>query len=204
MPSPNFDRICVELSRRIGDPVTTASSTASKVLTAAERDAYVNKAMHKLVGDIWLGLGGDEKKFIEIFPELYDEISGNTAANGTFDTTSSYGDFFKLIDGYKGSTYIKTIPKYLANIVKLGINAMYVPSATNYFMYEKESVIYFLPATEFNVQAVNISYVKKPTKSDGSFYSNGDTSDIPFYPHWNSKIAEIAEELVRIDRQYQN
>lgn len=203
MASANFDAINVELSRRIGDPVATAG-TAGKVLTSAERDAYVNKAMQKLVADVLLGLNGNNEAFIEIFPELVVPRTFTTTAGGTYVIAgSSNADFFKLIDGFLSTVYIKVLPKHLYNIVKLGINDLYVPSASNLFAFELAGTLYFLPASSFNAQSVTMNFIKRPVHTDGSFYSAGDSGgDIPFYPHWNSKIAEIAEELVRIDRQF--
>ncbi len=203
MATPKFDKISVEVSRRVGDPVVSAP-TAGTFMTAAERNAYVSKALMKLFNEVWASVGGNNSAFIELFPELMRDDTITTTPGGEYTPSAGNGDayFFKIIDGAKSSTYIKALDKVLYRTVKLGVSDLYTPSSTNLFVFEIEGVLKFLPASSFNAQSVDISFIRQPIQSDGNFIVQSSGEDSPFYDQWNSKIAEIAELLIKTDRQY--
>ncbi len=203
MATPKFDRISVETSRRIGDVVASAA-TAGKTMTANERTAYVNKALLKLFNREWKKVDGNNTVFIEIFPELMRDDTITTTAGGEYTPSAGNNDayFFKIIDGGKSSVYIKALDKILYRTVKLGISDLYTPSSTNLFVFEIEGVLKFLPSASFISQSVDISFIRQPIQSDGNFIVRSTGEDSPFYDQWNSEIAEIAEQLIRTDRQF--
>lgn len=289
-----FDEISIEVSRRIGDPVSSASG-AGKVLTAAERNAYVNKALLEYFNRNWQAARGSVKEFLSVFPELLVINSITTDSNGEFNiygqpditlaypgsfvtdassTTSGvygaiitkashgltsadleklivafdtgvdmvlgrikriadtsnfeingefgasvtgtlkYGVFQRsatvngwlavLIDAYAtvAAQRIKILSGELYTIVKNGLNSLYTPSSTNYFSFQIADYLKFLPASEFSQKAIEIQYIKQPLQSDGSLIAQGGGTDSPFRRHHGSAIASIAEELIRIDRQF--
>ena len=203
MATTNFDRISIEVSRRIGDPVG-AVGTNGKKLTADERNAYVNKALLKYYNDYWLTVKGDEDVFLSIFPELIVSTNVATDASGIYTLASPHLHLGKLIDAY-GTTEnkdVKVLPNHLYLIVKHGLNEMYKPSTTNYFAFFIGKTVQFLPSAQFNAKNADLIYIRQPIQSDGNFIVHTTGEDSPFYPHHNSAIAAIGEELIRIDFQY--
>lgn len=94
MATPLFDEIDIAISRRIGDPAASAS-TNGKVLTAAERNAYTNKALLEYFNRSWTALGGNIKEFLKIFPELLVVGQITTDSNGEFNI---YGQPDNVLD----------------------------------------------------------------------------------------------------------
>ena len=203
MSTINFDRISIELAQRINDPVATAA-TDGNILTADLRTSFVNKALHKLFNDMWVAVQGDKKKFVEIFPEMTADNLIITDSNGLFTVASPILNFFTIIDGLKvtGNIYIPAIDDYFWNIVKSGANEDYVYTAAEPAVIEHNRILYFFPASDYASKSIAINYIKMPLDpATGAFLTQGGTTDSPFYPHWNSRIAEIAEELFRISAQ---
>lgn len=205
MATPKLDKISVELSRRIADPVASAG-TNGEVLTATDRTSYINKAMFKLINDYWIQFGGDVKRFAQMFPELiaFEEITLN--ANGQYDinASSDIRDFFELVDAYNYADviYIAKVPNYLFNIVVTGDNPDYTADENEPLCINLEGVLYFFPSANYAGAIVRIIYLKLPVDpTNGNLLTQGGTYDIPFYDHWNSTIASIAEQLWRIDAQ---
>lgn len=203
MSTPNFDLISLELAQRINDSVVAANNDGT-TLTADQRTSFVNKALHKLFNDMWIGVRGDKKKFLEIFPELSSDNLITTTSAGIYTVASPILDFFTIIDGLKssGNIYIPAIDDYYWNVVKSGMNEDYTYTANEPAVIEHNRILNFFPASDYNAKAVTINYIKMPLDPlTGGFLTQGGATDSPYYPHWNSKIAEIAEELFRISAQ---
>lgn len=200
--TPNFDLISVELSRRVGHPVASANADADS-LTAAERTSYVNKALHKLFNDMWVGVKGSAAAFANIFPELITISAAVTLTGGNYTIANPYLDFAKLI-GCKLSTdkYVKVWPPDYWSTIETGDNYQLNSSiaADKPAVIQMNNILYFYPKN--SVFTPILQYIKLPLNPiDGSFLTQGGSYDSPFLPHWNSKIASIAEELFLKDTQ---
>ena len=203
MATPLFDAIDVEISRRIGDPVATAS-TAGKRFTAAERNAYTNKALLEYFNRKWEAYGGDAKRMLELLPELAISVPVTTDANGEYTLASPNLFLAKLVDGTltSNSLYVKLMPQHLYNIVVSGDNSLYVPSATNLMVFEFATYLKFFPSATFNAVSVDIHFLRQPIQNSGVLIAQNGTQDSPFRWHHNSNIAAIGEELIRTDLQF--
>lgn len=204
MASPKLDAINVQFSRKIGDAVASAS-TAGNILSAAERDTYINLALNEVFRKYWELVQGNSEKFLEIFPELHKSLQVTTTAGGTFvlAAANSY-DFFKMIDAYTVTSpkYIKFLEKTLRTVVVTGANTLYTPSADHLVGFEIEGTLEFYPAASFNAQNVKINYIRRPVDpANGNAFSNGGTNDIPFYSIWSEEIAETAYRIWRTNQQ---
>lgn len=204
MPSPKFDAIQVQFSRKAGDPVSTAA-TAGKFLSIAVRNSYVNLALEEVFRKYWEGVLGDTDKFLEIFPELHKSVQKNTTAGGTYVLAGAdTHDFFKIIDAYTVSSpkYIKFLKKTLRTIVLTGVSPLYTPSTTHFIGFEIQGTLEFYPASSFDVIAVMINYIRKPVDpANGNAFSNGGTNDIPFNSIWSEEIAETAYLIWKKNQQ---
>ena len=200
--TPNFDLISVELSRRVGHPVASANADADS-LTASERTSYVNKALHKLFNDTWIAVKGNVTAFTSIFPELIAISSAITLTGGNYTIANPYLDFAKLI-GCKLSTdkYVKVMPLEYWSTIETADNYQLNASiaADKPAVIQMNNILYFYPKNSLFTPI--LQYIKLPLNpTDGSFLTQGGTYDSPFLPHWNSKIASIAEELFLKDAQ---
>lgn len=204
MAMEKFKAAQLAFARKIGDAVTLASD-AGNILSATERDTYINLALNELFRKYWAGVQGDSKKFLEIFPELLKSLQITTTAGGIFTLAAANTyDFFKIIDAYtvSGSSYIKFLEKTKRTIVITQANLNYVPSTSNFLAFEVEGILEFYPASSFNAQNVRINYIRRPVDpSTGSEFSNGGSNDIPFYAIWIEEIAEIAYQLWKTNQQ---
>ena len=206
MATPNFDSISVIVSRLAGDPVVSAS-TAGTFMTAAERNAYVNKALNQFFAQMWRELNFDFKAMVRAFPELGKITSGaTTTAAGIYDiaASASYQDYFKLIDSYKtsGNNHIRVMPKELYITALLGTNELYTPSSTNMMVFELADGLHFLPTASFVSAGITLHYIQAPLDpTSGNFITQGGSYDSPFYTHWDAVIADIAANMIKMDRQ---
>lgn len=205
MPSPNFDKIQIYFSQKIGDPVSTASTTKPTSNTTKEtRNIYINRAMMKLFNDVWLQVQGNVEKFIEIFPELYKIMPMTTDSSGKVAALpSSYANYFVSIEGEKntGNERIKFVEKVLYQTVKNSQNKQYLPSATNLFGFEISKAFEFYPASEFNAQDIRVAIVIMPLTTSGGQFSDNGSEDIPFSAHWHEMISELALQIWKEDNQ---
>jgi len=206
MATPKFDRISVELARRIGDRDSSgnqisAASADGVILTSVERTSYINKAMMKLMNQFWQTVNGDTQKFMGVFPELVKEKSIVVAGGSYSLEQSGTYDFFKLVGAITSSlVYIKIWKENLYTVALSGANSHYVATTTEPAVIQLNQSLKFFP-TSFG-DTVTVIYVKMPVSDiDGSFIVQGGNVDSPFFDFWNSQIAEIAETLYLTDAQ---
>jgi len=161
LATPKFDRISIELSQRINDAVASAATDGT--VSANARTAYINKAMFKLINDMWLAVKGDKKLFAQIFPELVvtRDISFSTA---TYTIASPNLDFYALLECLFTSANLLSVVRnsheYL--LIKSGKIEQLTPSATKPYVVEASRTIYALPTTTFASAAATISFIKQP------------------------------------------
>lgn len=209
-----LEKISVELAKRLNDAFDangseiTAGDVSGKVVTASTRMAYINKAMFKLFNDVWVGVKGDKRKFAEILPELIVNREVTVGAGGS-PTPSAYVianpnfDFFQLIEASIISIQAAVLPSSYYQSVKYGKIVQMQGDATNPVCIEVAKTIYFLPdGTAFQGKGASLTFIRMPINGVNGYFlamDSSSTEDSPFLDHWNSRIAELAEELFRID-----
>jgi hypothetical protein len=197
--TPKFDAIQVEFSRRINDPAATAL-TAGTVLSVADRNTYVNKALNLFFARQWEAVRGDKEKFIMMFPELV-KIATVALTSAVYAITSTLmRNYHSLVSGkaVTSGKYVRVERSSLLHVRLTGFSPTFAPDADNPSMIEQGGNIYVFPTSVSG--NLDVAYIAQPlTSTDGSFLVQDTGQDSPFYPIWNSKIAAVAEELYRID-----
>ncbi len=211
MATPKFDRISVEFSRRVADPVA-AAATNGTVLSADARTTYVNKALHKLFNDVWGLVQADVQKFLNMFPELAKHASATFNTTGQiimgnnhtyWDKASPHMDLYKLI------TVVDTTNSLLVKLQKETLYGRILNDELPQFTGSATNPIGVLIGDRLSVfnasqtaLALLITYIQLPNNpTDGSFLTQNGSYDSPYSDHWNSKIAMIAEQMFKIDTQ---
>jgi hypothetical protein len=208
MPTPNFDRIDIEISRRIGDTVANAANDGT-VLTATERNAYTNKALLKLFNIEWNKAVTKAEKFerpskylIRAVPELVERSSLLTLTAGNYLIASPHFDFFTIIDAETDDEKFITVwDTDLYEIARTQRHRHYIATAEKPSVIQLDKLLAFFPLS--STFGFYMTYIKMPMSptTNGAFLTQGGAVDSPFLPHWNSIIAEIGEQLFRTDSQ---
>lgn len=204
--NPKLEKISIEFSRRINDAVT-AGNADGDVLTAVDRMSYINKAMLKMVDDVWLGVNGDKKDFARLLPELI-KARTITVGNGLYVITSPNLDFFQLseavINNGTSTVQASVISSAYYETVLNGKIPQLKGDADNPMVIESGGIITFAPLTSFaGTKNAVITIIKLPINGyDGSFLQMAtgvNLEDSPFYNSRNSQIAENAAILYKQD-----
>ena len=210
MATPKFDRVSVEISNRVGDPVATAG-LSGKWLTATARNAYLNKALFIYFNQNWeaaqkLYEANPRVSVIQHFANILPELVRSTASavsltSGNYTIATPNLDFYKLIGASVGSTIlIRVLDESMYISIKTGKNAIIKPTAKKPVAIGFNNTIYFFP--EGSTFTPDLLFVTQPLNpTDGSFLTQGGTYDSPFTDQHNSRIAEIAEKLIRVSTQ---
>ena len=204
--NPKLNLISIEFSRRINDAVS-AGDAPGQILTAVDRMAYINKAMLKMVDDVWNAVKGDKKLFIALLPELSRSRAITTAAGGTYTIATPNLDYFQLIEASinNGTDVVQgaIIPSAYSQTVLNGQIPQLLGDANNPMVIEIGGLITFAPIASFGSKAATLTIIKLPINGfDGSFLQitqGTNLEDSPFYSSRNSKLAEIAQNLYNID-----
>ncbi len=208
-----LEKISIELAKRINDAFTSAGAdvagnTDGIVLTAAQRMSYINKAMFKLVNDVWQKANERDYKhakeiFAAFFPELvvYREVTTTSASKYVIATPNL--DYFQLMEAVVNSIQAEFMPSHLYQTVKSGRTPQIRGSSSIPMVVEIEKTIYFLPDNAaFQTKTATLTFIRQPLdKTSGSFLSmdSAVTEDSPFLDQWNTQFAEISEQLYRYD-----
>lgn len=204
--TPKFNRIAVEFSRRVSDPVTLDSSGATVVITAgswltkAEIEAYVNKAMFKLLETYWTAVNGDKHKMAQVFPDLVEGRTLSFDASQEFSLAGSTDrDIYEVLEAAYNSLYIESPKKNLVLAAQYGaLQFRATAQFPRIFKINNKLIIYGLDFS--GATSVSVTVFKHPLNyATGGFLTSGGTYDAPFSDMWSSKIAEIAEMLLRIE-----
>lgn len=209
MATDKFDKISIEISNRVGDPVA-AGGTNGKWLTAVARNAYVNKALFAYFNEKWNYAQTLYEKvnpnisviqhFANILPELISSPTDITLTSGNYTIASPNFHFFKLMSAYTGSYFIRVLDESQYAVIKTNQSSLITPTAKNPVAIEFNNTIYFFP--ESSTFTPTILFVTQPLDpTTGGFLTQGGSYDSPFNNQHNSKIAEIAEKLIRISTQ---
>jgi len=213
--TPKIDAIITEFGRRIAMQVTiTAGALADydTIMTKEVYMSYVNRAMLKLFNDIWVSVGGDKGKFMQIFPELFKtastiSCSSYTVIMGTPTLTwtkaTPYLDIFIITDviNITDSKKVKMQEQLMYTQIIAKAYPQYTPSTTNQLgVYAQNKLTLFCDSAV--TKSCLLIYIALPIDpATGSSLTQNGTYDSPFSEQWNGKIAEIAEQLFKIDSQ---
>ena len=198
MPTPKFNRILQEFSKRIGDRLDTSfdpegsvAFPAGTILAAVDAIAYVNKALHAYHGAIWENVQGDTQAFVRFFPELVSPPTSIAFTSGVFTVAFHY---FKLFGAYKTSTnVIRIADEQALTALLVGKYPLHPPSADKPIIVPVKDKLYIFPASE---TAANILFITQPLNpTNGNFLIQNGIYDSPFYDSRNHAIATMAEQL---------
>lgn len=195
MATPKLDRIITEFANRIGSPATFDNGVLQNgsLLKAYEIVSYVNKALFKLFNEIWANNQFDK------FPELLSPPREIDVTGGIYNIASPNLNMFKIFNCYTGTHIVKIWPEDKFAIAKLKTNRHYISDENNPAVIQLNSSLHFFPST---ITKAFIIYLIAPLNPEnGNFLDQNGAYDSPFSDQWNSKIAEIAEQLYRTDAQ---
>lgn len=198
--------ISIELSRRINDPVTVGDANGT-ILSSDDRMAYINKAMLKMVDDVWQAVKGDKKLFLVLLPELARLRNIITQAGGIYQMATPNLDFFQLVEATitNGTSIVQgsIIPSAYSQTVLNGKIPQLLGDVNNPMIVESGGLITFAPTGSFGLKAATLTIIKSPINGFGGSFLQitqaTNLEDSPFYPERNSKIAEIAQDLYNVD-----
>src|SRR4030067_3435695 len=152
MPTIKFDRILQEFSSRIGDRLAstftpgTMALPEGKILTAAMTISYVNRALHKFMGDAWLAVG-DQKKFLEIMPELISPKTTIAFTSGIYTIANPNLHYFDFVGGITGGKQIRRESPTILDLFLAGNYPLHPPSADRPVIVPVKNKLYIFPTT---------------------------------------------------------
>lgn len=211
MSTPKIDRIIVEFSNRITQPVTCSGATFTKgpnvVLDEADYMSYVNKAMFVLFNTYWKATEGDKVKFLELFPELLKpvDLSIKTDLTDHYLDVSGIRNMKCLVHGIKDNTiFVDSPPNHDYAYYRSSRFPQYNANESKpvVFLLDGDTSAKLMP-TDLSGTSIELFYIVYPTQPDGNFLTRNGSYDSPFSQQWNSDIAEFAEKLYRKDMQYE-
>jgi len=199
MATPKFDRISVELSRRLNDPVAAAATNGS-TLTAAQRNEFVNMALQELFNMKWQQYGGDIAGFTKELPELIVPRTG-TLSSSSYVIASPNLDFKELVSLVIDTKSATIRPAHLRNTISTGHITTMAGSANCPIAVHSYSAIYVFPVSTYVSQTFLMDIVRLPVDpTSGGFLTQGGSYDSPFSPEWENTIIEIAVQLFDKDK----
>jgi len=187
----------LSLAQRIADAVATTTTDGS-ILTALARISYLNRAMFKIINDIWQQLSGDKDKFAAMFPELVSTPQVLALSSGVYTIASPLLDFFVLHQAYTATTVIRVYPpKYYENLM-IGNLPQISADANNPAVVQLGTSLNFFPTAT----VPSIIYLRQPLDpTTGAYLSQNGNYDSPFLEHWNDFIVSTAQQLFELDAQ---
>lgn len=199
MPTPKFDKLCIEFVKRLPDQLEDDTFTpgSGELPRAYNMSAetiidYINRALQKFFNLNWVALQANVQAFVNMFPEMQRISEEETLTNGEFIVETPYLDFFKIIGGKtSGGVFIK--PK---------AESLYLHYVTgkykNYRATDEDPAIIQIPnkLAVFPSDTTNsfiFHYIKFPLDPETGevFIQNGDY-DSPFSEQWHKSIVDVA------------
>jgi len=199
MATPKFDRLSIELSRRINDAVSSAS-TNGDTLSANDRTAYINKALLIFQNNYIKGVKGDLYLYAKLFPEMITQTQITLTSNSDYTIGSGMKNYYGLLSGLTtNDKYIRSVPSSQYHVIKSNYLPTFTPTANYPICVEFGGIIYIFPNSYASTN-IKILYITTPiSPTDGSFLVQGGSYDSPFNDIWNNEIVSIAEELFKTD-----
>lgn len=201
MATPKIDRMSVEFSKRIHDPVAAAATNGGNI-SADERTLFLNMAMMDLFNRIWLQVKGDIQEFAQILPELIKSRS-ITLTTSKYTIANPNLDYRALAEATVTSSNLYCTIRQASqkSLVESGRIPQMAGSATTPVAIEAGGVIYFYPAASFASESAVINIVTIPKDpTTGAFLAQGGSYDSPYFEDWENRIVEIAVELFDKDK----
>lgn len=202
MATPKLDQLCIDFVKRLPDQLVSSTFTPGSGplpnaynISATSIIDYVNRGLLEFFNVNWTALQGNIPAFINMFPELQSISNQENLINGTFNITSPYLDFFKII-GAKTSTgvLIKPKPNHLYLNYLTGKYKNYIATNTDPAIFQVGNKLIVFPNDTTNQFIFH--YVKLPlSPATGTYLIQDGTYDSPFYEQWHKSIVDIAYSI---------
>lgn len=193
MASPNYDAMSVALSKKIGDPVASASTNGSGVWTSAFRDVLLNQAHRE-----WLRRQIVAGNFNAL--QSYRNREGKALTNNVLALTSWTGTAAFILSAYNSTDtlIVNRLPDGYMGIARAGSNAYYTPSTTNQFYQIEGGSFVLLDGGTTTGDTIVLEYVK--AHSD---LSAGGASDTLVPPQYWDQVVDIAFAIAKGEKATQ-
>ena len=207
MPTPKFDKICIDFVKRIPDNLVSnfipggGMLPRSYLLPSINIIDYVNRALLGVFNNYWKAVQGNQSAFINIFPELQGITNILEVLNGVYTIQSPYKDMYVLSSGYIISmpdsiNTIKTMLKIrMPNELvyfKTGKLTQYKATSEDPVAIKVGNKIYFFPEYSGKKDIV-LGYIKMPlSPATGEYIIQNGAYDSPFSEQWHNEIVEMA------------
>lgn len=202
MPTPKFDKLCIEFVKRIPDQLEdntfvpgSGELPRSFLLSAEVIIDYINRSLQGFFNFHWTALQGNIQAFINLFPELQNLSDEEALASGVFIIADPYLDFFKIIGAFTNQNiFIKPKPEYLYTQFVAGKYRSYQATENDPAIINVENKLAVFPtdvATAFTFHYIR--FPLDPTTGE-VLIQNGDY-DSPFSEQWHTAIVDFAYNL---------
>lgn len=205
MPTPKFDKLCIDFVKRIPDQLTDNTFTPgsgslpnSYLLPSASIIDYINRALLTFFNLSWQKVEGKVSAFLNSFPEMQRISQETIFTNGEYEFAAPYLDIYKVIGGFT----VKTINsvEYRTFIKPKAENLYLQYLAGKYKSYqatEKDPAIFQLDdkLVVFPKETTNVifHYIKFPINPEtGNPLIQNGNYDSPFSEQWHKEIVNIA------------
>lgn len=210
--TPKLDRIINQFTSLIGYPATydgNGDFQPSDVLTKAQVESYVSKAMFKLFNQFWQMATQNKKTikdiaqtFLAVFPELVRTGSITFTGAGVYTIINPNLDFYYPFGASDSNKYFaRILDATYFEIVKAEIYPQYTAVTAKPIIIYLEGKLNLFPAAAVSY---DVSFITKPViPSTGGIFTQGSAAvaDHPFTEHWEPIIAEKADQIYRQERQ---
>jgi hypothetical protein len=201
MPTTRFNNNILQMSRRLNDPRTDASSSGDTgaVYTSAILAGYQNQAIRNLIKDQFLKVG--ELGIAAVFPELVRLSSALTlTTSGTQGSVAVPSDCWLVITlRNSGATkeFRKVIDIHDLNRMVTGEHAFLNPTAARPYFFELSGSIYTRGIYSGDVVAI---YLQSP--ADVVVTTGAGGTDISLNAIWDGEIVDRAVAIAVADMKH--
>jgi len=208
MPTPKFDKLCIELVKRIPDQlqddtfVPGSGELPDAFLLKAEIIIdFINRALQTFFNLSWQKLEEKVQAFINTFPEMQKVSDEEALTAGIFEIEDPYLDFYKIIgafitgDTIEGRIYAKPKAENLYTHFLAGKYKSYQATVSDPAIIQVEKKLEVFPK-DTSFANINFHYIKLPLdpETGNPFIQDGDY-DSPFAEQWHKEIVNIAYGL---------
>lgn len=197
MASPNFDALNVKLSKRLGDPVSSATSDGSR-FSSALRDQYLNEGIRRLMRKYVRQVEPDIEEVQMLDPVFFSggylsDYAGALAANVVALSTINGTGVFKIIsvqntDGTNAGM-VKPLPHTEKPDVLAGDNKYLTSAAIGHNLYLIEGTnLRVIGAGATNT--ISVQYLKPHTD-----LSSGGSTDILVPSTYWDQVLDMAYKV---------
>lgn len=181
MPSPNFDAMSVNLSKKLGDPVSAAANDG-KVWTSALRTVLLNNAHRK-----WMfkELAAGNMNALQ----TYKSREGQALSNNAKALSGWTGGVMAILSAYNSTdgVIVNRLPDGYVGVARSSSNTYYTPSTTNQFWVVEAGSFILMDGGTTTGDTIVLEYVKPHTD-----LSAGGSTDTSVPAHYWHEVVEIA------------